>query len=110
MTFGIIGISNILVPVFFGEGYEKIKILLPVLSLLFISMGLNSVTGNQYLIPTGQQNKYTNMLLIGGLFNVMFNAFLIPHLYSLGASIASVIGEIIIMFIGFIYLHRSRRI
>lgn len=109
MMLGIIGVTDSLVPTFFGQGYDKVKILLPVLSILFIPMGLNSITGNQYLIATGQQNQYTKMLLIGGSVNIIFNAILIPHLYSLGASIASILGEIVIMILGFIYLEKTRQ-
>ena len=109
MMLGIIGISDALVPIFFGQGYDKVKVLLPVLSLLFIVMGLNSITGNQYLIATGQQKKYTKMLLIGGIVNVFFNVILIPKLYSLGAAIASIIGELTIMILGFLYLEKTEQ-
>ena len=56
-------------------------------------MGLNSVTGSQYLISTGQQNKHTKFLILGGGVNVIFNCLLIPKKMALGAAIASVIGE-----------------
>lgn len=105
MCFGVIAISNILVPVFFGEGFEKVCLLLPVFSLLFIFMGLNSVIGNQYLISTGRQNKYMIMLLIGGTVNLMLDLLFIPRYYSLGAAVASVIGEIIISIIGCLYMN-----
>lgn len=97
LTFGIIGISKTLVPVFFGDGFEPVTNTLYVMSLLFISMGLNQTIGSLYYISTGNQNIYTISVVIGGIFNIALNLALIPHFGALGAAIASVCGEIVIM-------------
>jgi O-antigen/teichoic acid export membrane protein len=110
MMFGIIGITKIFVPVFFGSGFEKVSILLPIFSILFISMGINHTIGNQFLISTGQQNKYTLIITIGGVINFILNLILIPSLYSLGASIASVTGETVSAIIGLVVLSKSKQI
>ena len=93
MCFGLMGISDNLVPWFLGSNYEKVSILLKILSLLLISIGINTITGNEYLIPTNRQKWYTRTVLLGAAVNVCFNAVLIPKLYSLGAAIASVLAE-----------------
>lgn len=109
MTLGIIAISEKFVPIFFGEEYTKTIYLLNILSLLFIFMGLNSVTGSQYLISTGQQNKHVKFLLIGGTINVILNAILIPQIMSIGAAIASVIGECVITILEMNYLNKIKQ-
>lgn len=109
MMLGIVGISSILVPVFFGQGYEKDIILLPILSILYIPMGLNNITGVQYLIATGQQNKYSKFLIIGGTVNVFLNIILISKFYSIGAAIGTIIGEVVITVISFLYLQRTKQ-
>lgn len=93
MCFGLMGISDNLVPWFLGSNYEKVSTLLKILSLLLISIGINTITGNEYLIPTNRQKWYTRTVLLGAMVNVCFNAALIPKLYSLGAAIASVLAE-----------------
>lgn len=108
MCFGIVAIADVFVPVFFGKGFDKVIELLPIFSLLFVFMGINSVVGNQYLISTGRQNKYMKMLIIGGLVNLLLDIVFIPIWYSIGAAIASVIGEIVIATIGCIYMIHAR--
>lgn len=109
LTLGIIGIVEVFVPVFFGEGFEKVKLLLPILSLLYIPMGMNYMTGRQYMIPTNQQNKYNKLLLIGGLVNIIINFILIPKYFSVGAAIGSVTGEFCILFLSMRYLKKTNQ-
>ena len=109
MTLGLISISELFVPIFFGEEYMKSSYILDILSFLFIVMGINSVTGSQYLISTGQQNKHTKFLLIGGGVNVVLNIILIPKFMAIGAAIASVIGEMIISLLELFYLNKTKQ-
>ena len=109
MTLGLISISELFVPIFFGKEYMKSSNILDILSFLFIFMGINSVTGSQYLISTGQQNKHTKFLLIGGGVNVVLNIILIPKLMAIGAAIASVIGEMIISLLELFYLNKTKQ-
>lgn len=105
---GVIGICDILVPVFFGEGFEKIKQILPILSILFVSIGINYTIGTQYLVAIGKEKIYTKNLLCGGIINFILNLILIPNYYSIGAAIASVMGEIVINILNFVYLYKNR--
>lgn len=109
LMFGIIGVAPILVPVFFGPGYEKVELLLPIFSVLFIVMGLNSTTGSQYFITTGQQKVYTSRVIIGGIVNLCLNLLLIPRLYSIGAAIGSVTGETVITVTEFRYIYINKQ-
>lgn len=108
LMFGVAGIAPILVPVFFGKGYEPVEYILQIMSLLFIIMGLNQTTGTQFFIACGQQNVYTRKIVIGGAINVCLNVILIPFLGAMGAAIASVVGEIIIMMTELYYIERNK--
>lgn len=110
LAFGLIGVSDFFVPIFFGDGYEKVKILLPVMSCLFILKGLNDTIGYQYLVATNQQNKYTKIIVIGGMVNILSNLILIPKLYSLGAAIGSIIGEVVTCVLEFAFVSRSKQL
>lgn len=105
---GTIAISSVLVPVFFGEGYEPVINILPIMSLLFIVMGLNHTSGTQFFIASGRQNEYTIRIIIGGLVNVLLNMLLIYDFGATGAAIASVVGEIIIMLTEFRYVYKHK--
>ena len=96
LSFGLIGISQNLVPWFYGKGYDKITVLLPILGLLIIIIGLSNVTGIQYFVTTKRERLLTATVIIGAIVNFVCNLILIPKLYSIGASIASVAAEAVI--------------
>lgn len=107
ICFGLIGISNNLVPWFYGTGFDKVSLLLKVSGLLVIAIGLSNITGLQYLVPTKQQNKLTKSVCVGAIVNIILNAVLIPKWYSVGAAIASVIAEYSVTFVQFIYVRNQ---
>ncbi|ETP72234.1 membrane protein involved in the export of O-antigen and teichoic acid [Lachnospiraceae bacterium JC7] len=96
IALGMIGISDNMVPWFFGTGYEKVKLLLKILPVLTIIIGVSNVTGIQYLLPTQRQKILTKTVVAGAIVNFVANLFLIPRLYSVGAAVASVMAEIVI--------------
>ena len=93
LCLGLIMVSDNFVPWFFGDGYEKVADLLKVLSLLILAIGINNVTGMQYLIPTKRQNTFTLTVVIGATVNLILNSFLIHAFASVGAAIATVAAE-----------------
>ena len=99
LCFGLIGVSSNFVPWFFGEGFDKVIPLLNILSFLILAIGINNVTGMQYLIPTKRQNLFTFTVLIGAGVNLILNLMLIPLSRSIGAAIASVAAEMVIAFV-----------
>lgn len=106
LTLGLIAISNKFVPWFFGDGYDKVVSLLGILSFLILAIGINNVTGMQYLIPTKRENIFSLTVIIGALTNFVLNFFLIQMFQSMGAAIASVVAETTIAIIQ-IYIVRK---
>ena len=94
LMFGLCGIANKFVPIFYGDGFEKVSILICVISPILVLIGLSNVVGAQYLLPTKQQNKYTLSVVIGAVVNFILNLVLIGRFQSVGASIATVIAEL----------------
>lgn len=106
LCFGLILISSNFVPWFFGNEYRKVIPLLGILSFLILAVGINNVTGIQYLIPTKKQNIFTRTVVYGTIINVLLNYFLISKYQSFGAAIASVVAESFIAIIQ-IYIIRD---
>lgn len=106
LMLGVICVANNFSPWFFGEGYEKVPLLMMVFSPLVVAIGLNNVFGIQYLIPSGQDTKYTISVTCGAVFNLGLNAILIPFMSSVGAAIASVSAEFLILIIQMIMLRK----
>lgn len=109
IMFGFLAISSVFSPVYFGPGYERCEILMPVLSAILLFIGLSNVTGMQYFVPTGRQNVLTVTVVIGAVVNFAANLLLIPFFHSLGASIGTVVAEFCVALAGFVYLHKTRQ-
>lgn len=93
LMFGMISIANQFVPIFYGEGYDKVKELIVIISPILLLIGLSNVIGTQYLLPTKQQKKYTISVVLGAITNFILNIILISVWQSTGASVATVIAE-----------------
>lgn len=107
ICFGLIAVSKNFVPWFFGNEFLPIINLLSIFSFLLVAIGLNNITGMQYLIPTRQQTKFTISVVIGAVLNLILNFILIPKFMAIGAALASVIAEFTILGIHIWYLRNS---
>ena len=96
MCFGIMAISRIFVPLYFGEGFEKCSSLFYVLLPSCIFLAFANVIRTQYLIPMKKDKIYVTSIVIGAIVNVTFNALLIPSLASVGAAIGTLLTQIFV--------------
>lgn len=107
IMFGIMSISKSFVPVFFGEGYEKVVILMNIMAPNILFNGIASVIGTQYLLPTKRQKEYTFAIVAGLLVNFILNYILIESYYSVGAAIATIISELILALVEFYVIKKD---
>ena len=94
--FGLIGVSDIFVPFFFGEGYEPVVGLITILSIVVVVIGISSVANTVYYVAGGYMRKATKLILIGSLTNLILNIVLITKYQAIGAAISTLIAESII--------------
>ncbi len=103
-VFGLIGVSHVLVPVFFGTDYlpseELIYFLLPLVPV----MGIGNCLEQLYFIPVGKRQESARYVLMGALVNLVLNLCMIPFWGAKGAAIASVLSEV---FITAVYFAKS---
>lgn len=107
MIFGIVAVSNSFVPIFFGAGYEKVVILMSIISPIMLAIGLSNVIGTQYLLPTKRQKEYTISVLIGAIVNFIMNMLLIKTYGAIGASIGTVIAETSVTLVQFYFVRKE---
>ena len=104
---GLICISSVFVPLFFGENFMGSIVPLKILSLLLIAIGLNNLTGVQILIGMGYDKLFLYSVLTGTFTNFVMNCFLIPFWGGIGASIASVTAETLILVVTTYYVYKK---
>lgn len=93
VSFGISGIADMVVPLFFGTGFEKCVSLLTIMmpSRIFVCF-TNSIYAH-YLMPYGRDWLCLVSRLLGAAVNIIANLILIPRYASLGAAIATMLAE-----------------
>ena len=96
VMFGLISISEKFVPIFYGEGYDKVSLLINIMSPTIVIVGISNIIGSAYLIPTKKDKKYTSSIIIGAVVNFILNAIVIKKYSSEGASVATVIAEFMV--------------
>ncbi len=106
MCLGLMSVTDYLVPLYLGAGYERSAVLLKIFSLLIVVVGLNNAVGKQVLMPVGRQKDYNMSVILGAIVNFTLNLLLIPRFYSVGAVIASVAAETSIL-LAFIFYSRD---
>ena len=107
LSVGLAAISKNLNYWFFGDGYEPVINLMITFSPIALAMGLSNVIGVQYLIPTGRDKFYTISILIGTVVNLTFTILFLILYGTIGAVIASVIGEFVILIVDFIIIRKD---
>ncbi|MFW5676419.1 MAG: flippase [Acetivibrio ethanolgignens] len=95
IMFGILSVAASIVPWFFGEGFEKVTLLLKLFSPLALVMGLSNLIGTQYLTVSKREKELTITILVSVIINCCLNALLIPKFDSVGATIATLLAEIL---------------
>lgn len=107
IIFGIIAISNNFVPWYYGDGFEKVAIILMVFAPIVFSIGFNDLIGMQYLVATNKQKEYVRTIIAGAIINIIFNLILIPKFMSVGATISSIIAETVVLILQYMCIRKE---
>lgn len=107
IIFGLISISKYFVPWFFGPGYTKVITLICIISPIILLMGISNILGTQYLLPTKRQKEFTDSVLVGVIVNFILNYILINLWQSVGACIATVASQLVVILMQFHYVRNE---
>lgn len=87
-----------------GDAYGGTVLPLQIIMPTLLLAGISGVTGNQILIPQGKEKCVLYSEIGGATVNLIINFMLIPHLGAVGAAIATLIAEIVVLFIQYQYI------
>lgn len=94
MAFGISGITNRFIPIFYGEDFIGCTKLLPLLSITLIFIGWANVIRTQYIMPSQKDSVYVISTLLGAVINLIINFIFIPKMGAVGAVIGTIGAEL----------------
>lgn len=97
MAMGLYLIAGEFAEYFFGDGYEKVGLLLKIYSPYLAIAIFSGAICQQYLVVTGKEKRYMKMTMFGAIFNIIVNLYLIPVHASIGAVISTILSECMLM-------------
>ena len=99
ISMGTAAVAENFAPLFFGEEFRACGILIMCLSPITVFNSWANVLRTQYLIPNKRDREYTVSVIVGAVFNVLFNSILITKIGALGAVIGTLIAEFSVMLV-----------
>lgn len=99
MIIGIFFEGKYLITIIYGESYLPVSYVLNILTLLLIISPIGYLLGSRVLLAVNKEKLMIIPVSIGAIINVILNVILIQKYSEIGAAIASVISEIIVMLI-----------
>lgn len=105
MIVGIFFVGDFVICAIYGDVYIRSSYVLKILSFILVVSPVGYLLGSRMLLVTGNEKKMIIPVGAGAVTNVIANFILIPLCAEIGAAIASVLGEIVVMIIYVILGH-----
>lgn len=110
LCFGIMGVSDIFVPLFYGNGFEACISLFNILMPSCIFVAFSNVIRTQYVIPNGQDKIFIISVSCGALCNLIINFLLIPQYQANGAAIGTLCAEVAVWGVQLIAVRKDLKV
>lgn len=105
--FGLMAISKIVMPIYYGEDFAICGDYLMYLCPLIIIIPFGSSIRNSYLIPSGRDKEYLISLVAAAVINLTLNLILIPIIGVVGAIIGTISSEIVACALQFFFVRKE---
>lgn len=99
MVIGTQFVANYIIEILYTETYLPSAIILKILSVLLVISPIGYLLGSRVCLVTGHENKMLTSVTVGAVVNVIGNLILIPKYLEMGAAVASLISELVVMII-----------
>lgn len=99
LVFGIVGVSDLFVGLFYGNQYQPVAFVLMIVSFIIFPIAGSNIIGMQVLIPTGEIRRFTASLILGACISLIANLIFIPKFGFIGASFVTLLTETSILLI-----------
>ncbi len=99
IAFGLMGVSSVLAPVFFGDEFIACGEIIRLLSVTVFFIAWANVIRTQYLIPNKRDSIYLTSTMVGAILNLIINWMLIPKYQANGAAFGTIIAEFSVMLV-----------
>lgn len=95
LMFGIISVSNKLIPWYLGNDFLPVSTAIVFISPLIVCNTLTGISGGQYFTATNQIGILLKSQILAAIGNIILNLVLIPKYGFVGAAIATLVSSFI---------------
>ena len=110
MLFGLASIAPNLVPWYLGTEFLPVTGAIIVISPIIVTIAFSSISGTQYITATNQIKIITSSYTYAAVINLLINIILIPKIGFYGASIGTLVAELICVIIQYYYLSKQMKL
>lgn len=103
MIFGLIAVNEVFVKLFLGENFQDVKYVLYIIVFNIMFIGWTNILGYQVLVARNKNKEFMLSTTIPAFVSVVVNIVVIPFFGYIGASITSVVVEILVFTIQWYY-------
>lgn len=107
LAFGIVAVAKPIADIYFGPGFEKCFIVLPIVAIMIPIIAASNVLGVQYMLPKNMDKQYTKSVVFGAIANILLCCLLLKPYGSIGAGIATVLTELTVLFVQGCYVKKQ---
>ena len=103
MIFGLIAVNEVFVKLFLGKNFQDVKYVLYIVVINIMFVGWTNILGFQVLVVRNKNKEFMLSTTIPAFVSVVVNIAVIPFFGYIGASITSVVVEILVFAIQWYY-------
>ena len=107
MAFGLASIAPEFATLFYGDDFTESGTLMIPLAFTLLTIGFANVIRTQWVLPQKRDHIFVRSVLTGAVINLIANAILIPMFGAMGAVAATVMAELSVPVVQYIYLHKE---
>lgn len=96
IAFGITLVSGKMVPWFFGEEFDSLRTVIPLLSPVVVTQSFQMSVAAQYLIPRKDMREYNISIFSGAILTTLVSVFSIPFIGIYGAVAGINLGYLLV--------------
>lgn len=93
-TFGILGVSDLFVSIYYGESFAICGDVIKVMTPLIVIVELGDIVRSQYIVPMQKDFLFTLGLILNAIINLIVSSILILYIGIYGAVIGSIAAEL----------------
>lgn len=110
LSVGLILLARTIIFVLVGKTFLPSVLALQIISPIILIIGMTNIFAWQILTPFGNDKKVLLVVVCGMITSLTLNFLLIPHLSFIGAAIANVATELIVMLISAYFVYSLGKI